>query len=62
MSSEIKDAIQIADKHLAGASPERRKALAIDINAAIIRHAETLVADAIRDAAQRLNLSAEPKQ
>jgi hypothetical protein len=44
------EAIRIADKHLAGASPERREALAKDIVRAITRYAETVAIDAIERA------------
>ena len=43
-------AIAIADKHLAGETPERRLALAKDIVKAINEHAEALAMDAINDA------------
>lgn len=48
MNPEAADAIRIADKHLAGESIERRKALAVDIQMAIMRHAEAIATDAIR--------------
>jgi hypothetical protein len=50
MNPEAADAIRIADKHLAGESIERRKALALEITTAIIRHAGTIATDAIRTA------------
>ncbi len=39
MEPEAAEAIRIADKHLAGKSPERRSALAQDILRAIVQHA-----------------------
>lgn len=50
MNPEAADAIRIADKHLAGEPVERRKALAHEINEAIIRHAGTIAAEAIESA------------
>lgn len=50
MNPEAKDAIRIADKHLAGQSTERRCALAKDIMEACIRHASTIATAAIREA------------
>ena len=47
MLPEAAEAIKIADKHLAGKSVERRKALAVDIQQAIIRHAGRIAEDAI---------------
>ena len=47
MLPEAEEAIKIADEHLAGKSVERRKALAIDIQQAIIRHAGRVAEDAI---------------
>lgn len=48
VNPEAADAIRIADKHLAGEPPERRKALAQDIVRAISSHAEAMAIDAIR--------------
>lgn len=53
MSPESAEAIRIADKHLAGESVERRKALALEIVSALMRHAETIAMDAIKEAADR---------
>lgn len=50
MNPEAADAIQIADKHLAGEPPAKRNALAQDILSAIMRHAERVAADAISKA------------
>lgn len=50
MTPEAAEAIRIADKHLAGESIERRKALALDINVAIVRLAGSIAADAISKA------------
>lgn len=50
MEPEAAEAIRIADKHLAGASAERRKALALEIQQAIIRHAGQIAQDAITTA------------
>lgn len=50
MNPEAAEAIQIANKHLAGETAERRKALALDIQLAIIRHAGVIANDAIRAA------------
>lgn len=47
MNPEVAEAIRIADKHLAGESAERRKALALDIKDAILRHAGSIATDAI---------------
>ena len=47
---EVDEAILIADKHLAGQSIERRKALALDIQQAIMRIAGDVARDAIREA------------
>lgn len=53
LSPESAEAIRIADKHLVGEPPERRKALAKDIALAIMRHAETIAVDAIRTASAK---------
>lgn len=53
MLPEAAEAIRIADKHLAGESAERRKALAIDIQEAIVRHAGHIANELISDAAKR---------
>lgn len=50
MEPEVAEAIRIADKHLAGASVEDRKALAQEIVKAICRHAEAIAIDAIKTA------------
>jgi hypothetical protein len=50
MDPEAAEAVRIADKHLAGASIERRKALALEIVQAINRHAKLIAMDAIHDA------------
>lgn len=47
MNPEAAEAIRIADKHLPGASAERRKALALDIQEAIIRHAGDIARESI---------------
>lgn len=52
MNPEVAEAIRIADKHLAGESIERRKALAHEIVRAINQHAEAIALDAIRTATQ----------
>lgn len=54
MNPEAVDAIRIADKHLAGEPPSRREALAKDIMAAIVRHAESIAVEAIRTATARV--------
>lgn len=48
MNPEAAEAIRIADKHLAGQSAERRKALALDIQNAILRYAGEIATDVIR--------------
>jgi hypothetical protein len=50
MLPEATEAIKIADEHLAGESVERRKALAVDIQQAIIRYAGRIAEDAISKA------------
>jgi hypothetical protein len=50
MEPESVEAIRIADKHLAGESIERRKALALEIQEAIMRHAGKIACDAITEA------------
>lgn len=50
MNPEVAEAIRIADKHLVGESIERRKALALDIQEAIVRHAGSIATAAISDA------------
>lgn len=50
MNPEAAEGIRLADKHLAGETVERRKALALDITEAIIRHAGTIATDAISKA------------
>lgn len=50
MNPEAAEAVRIADKHLAGESIERRKALAMDIEIAIIRHAGNIANDALSTA------------
>lgn len=47
MLPEAAEAIRIAEKHLGGESIERRKALSLDIQAAISRHAAVIAMDAI---------------
>lgn len=53
MEADIADSIRIADKHLVGESVERRKALALDIQEAIIRHAESIATAAITSAFEK---------
>lgn len=48
MTPEAREAIQIADRHLAGESQERRLALATDIAVAICRHAQNIANDALK--------------
>lgn len=50
MSPTSAEAERIAAKHLAGASPERRVALAQDIVEAIGKHAERVAHEAIKSA------------
>ena len=50
MLPEAAEAVKIADEHLAGKSVERRKALALDIQQAIILHAGRIAEDAISKA------------
>jgi len=50
MNPEAAEAIRIAEKHLVGASVERRKALALDIQQTIIRLAGVIATDAITKA------------
>ena len=50
MNPEAAEAIRLADKHLAGESVERRKALALDIHEAIVRCAALVAEDCIREA------------
>ena len=54
MNPEVAESIRIADKHLAGESVERRKALALEINDAIISHAGRIAADVILEAAGKV--------
>jgi hypothetical protein len=61
MLPETATAIKIADKHLEGHSIERRKALALDIQRAIIEHAGRIANDVIGkafDKAKRTAISA----
>jgi len=51
LSEATVEAVEIADKHLAGEPPERRVALAKDIVDAIGKHAERMAFDAIKTAA-----------
>lgn len=53
MTPAVRDAISIADKHLAHASPEQRKALALDILDAIGRHAEAIAKTSLEKAVAR---------
>jgi hypothetical protein len=48
MEPEAAEAIRIADKHLYGESIARRKALALDIQAAISKHASVIAMDAVQ--------------
>lgn len=59
---EIAESLRIADKHLAGESADRRKALALDIAEAIVRHAGVIANDAIVKAFNkaRANFSISP--
>lgn len=50
MNPEAAEAIRIADKHLPGAPPQQRLALAKDIMAAIVGYAEIVALDAIKEA------------
>lgn len=50
MNPEAAEAIRIADKHLAGKSVERRKALAQEILQAILRYGEVVALEAIKTA------------
>lgn len=52
MTPEAAEAVRIADKHLAGESIERRKALAHEILEAIVNHAEAIAIAAIKTATQ----------
>jgi phenylpyruvate tautomerase PptA (4-oxalocrotonate tautomerase family) len=47
LSPEASEAVRIAEKHLADASVEDRKALASDIAEAIVRHAGTIASETI---------------
>lgn len=53
MNPEAREAIEIANRHLRGASIEKRKALSLDIHAAIIRHAETIAMAIIKEAVEQ---------
>lgn len=53
MTPEAEAAVRIADKHLAGESADRRRALALDIMEAITRHAGTIATDVIREGFER---------
>lgn len=53
MEPEAAEAIRIADKHLAGYPTNLRKALALDIQEAIIRHAGVIAQDAISKAFEK---------
>jgi hypothetical protein len=55
MNPETLEAIRIAEKHLAGESPDKREALAKDIVLAIIQHAHPIARDAIRSAFEKAN-------
>jgi hypothetical protein len=48
MLPEAAEAIRIAEKHLAGESIERRRALSLDIQNAISKHAGVIAMDAIQ--------------
>lgn len=50
MNPEVAEATRLADKHLAGEPIERRKALALDIQEAIVRCAALVAEDCIREA------------
>lgn len=58
LNPEIAEAIRIADKHLHGASADRRHALALDISEAIIKHAGVVANDAIRKAFNKAKATA----
>jgi hypothetical protein len=47
MLPEVAEAVRIADKHLAKESAERRKALALDIQQAIMTHAGVIARNTI---------------
>lgn len=53
MLPEAKAAIEIAEKHLAGQSVEKQRALALDIHEAIVRNAGQIVSETV-DAGIRL--------
>jgi hypothetical protein len=48
MTPEAAEAVRIADKHLAGESIEKRKALALDILEAIVSYGERVAIAAIK--------------
>lgn len=54
MNPEAKEAIRIADKHLAGEPVERREALAKDIVLAIVQHARDIADAALLEVAMRV--------
>lgn len=54
---EVTEAIRIADKHLAYAPVEQRKALAMEILEAIQRHAGSIAAAAISEGIKQARLS-----
>jgi hypothetical protein len=47
MLPEVAEAIRIADKHLSGGSNEQRRNLALEIQQAIMTHAERISRDTI---------------
>ena len=47
MLPEVADAIRIADKHLPDATAEQQKALALEIQQAIMAHAERISRECI---------------
>ncbi len=61
MNPEAAEAIRIADKHLAGQSIERRKALALDIQEAIIRHAGSIATTEITRAFDKVRREARSR-
>jgi hypothetical protein len=58
MQPEASDAIRIADDHLAGASPKRRKELALDIHQAIMNHAGRIAFEIVTETIEKQKLAA----
>jgi hypothetical protein len=60
MSPEASEAIRIADKHLAGKPAKQRKALALDIQEAMIRYGGLIANEVLTEAFAKAKSQSAP--